>query len=67
MIQHQRDRYQWEFAFHGCDERGLAQAAELGYHSQNVLRTKRGRGGAGVALSDMQGRSISYRSGKGYN
>jgi hypothetical protein len=63
MIAHQRDRYQWEFAFHGCDESGLKQARNLGYPAQNVVRGAAG----GAQLQSVSSRSLSYRSGRGYN
>jgi uncharacterized protein YegL len=67
MIEHQRTKYQWEFAFHGCDERALQQAVALGYAVQNVKRNAGGKKGTTSALADMSIGSRSYRGGRGYS
>lgn len=67
MIKHQRDKYQWEFAFHGCDEQALAQARDLGYAAQNVMRNAGGKVGTASALADMTEGSIRHRRGGSYS
>jgi hypothetical protein len=67
MIAHQRDKYQWEFAFHGCQEAALQQARTLGVASQNVIGFVAGKEGTSRVMGVMSQGLRSYRGGGTYS
>lgn len=68
MIKHQRDKYSWEFAFHGCDESALNDAVGLyGFQAQNTIKNVGGSSGTQSAFRDATICSTNYRSMGSYS
>ncbi len=66
MITHQREKYNWEFAFHGCNESALKDAAQLGIRGQTIVANAGGRVGTTQSFQQAATGSLSYRSNRGY-
>ncbi len=57
MIEHQQDRYSWQFTFLGADQDAFAEAAQLGINAAGVAKFSKGKMGATYqALGDKVSR-----------
>jgi len=63
MIQHQTQKYQWEFIYLGADERAFQEAQALGVKIGNVAKFSNTLGGAHAAYNIGTRAVSSYRSG----
>jgi uncharacterized protein YegL len=66
MITHQREKYNWEFAFHGCNEAALKDAVQLGISAQTIVANAGGAIGTAQSFTHAITGSLSYRSNQGY-
>jgi hypothetical protein len=63
MVQHQTDRYSWEFIYLGADANAFEEARVIGVKLGNVARFANNLGGARAAYSVGTRAVSSYRAG----
>lgn len=63
MIQHQKEKYQWEFIFLGANQDAFAEAAKIGIDVKDTFNFAATSKGVRSAYSNMGSTVTSYRTG----
>ena len=63
MIQHQKEKYQWEFIFLGANQDAFAEAAKIGIDVKDTFNFAATSTGVRSAYSNMGSTVTSYRTG----
>jgi hypothetical protein len=68
MISHQRDKYNWNFVYIGCNQDQIQEATNLGIAAQNAVIYDQTKGGTKRLFRSISENAKSYRiSGAGQN
>lgn len=63
MIEHQRDKYQWEFVFLGANQDAIKAATNLGMNAANAMTYAHNAAGTSQAFAAVSGNLSAMRSG----
>lgn len=63
MVNHQRDKYQWEFIYLAASEAGLSDGAKIGMQAAQSAQFKADAGGTRAAFNAVSLSARKYRSG----
>jgi hypothetical protein len=64
MIKHQREKYDWDFAFVGASEQSLAQAQTYGFQAKDMAQYSASPEGTHQVMRNMSVQTTSYRTGE---
>src|SRR6476661_5469594 len=63
MIQHQTDKYKWEFVFLGANQDAISEGASLGVRTANSLTYTQDSAGIGAMYSSVTSNLVNLRKG----